>query len=109
MAVHKVEIEWHDLIEDPSDLPEDYAPCLVTLFDPAYKSYIHAERHGWYDSEKNVWEIFESLYGDEDDEFVPKRIAPGFESNRIQVIAWAPQPLIFVPEANMLLVSKNLG
>lgn len=31
MAIHKMEVEWHDLIEDPNDVPEEDMDVYVIV------------------------------------------------------------------------------
>lgn len=103
MATHEIVIGWHDLLEDPTDLPMPDICCLVTIYDPSYENFIHAERKGWYRPSKHSWEIFV----DERDADIPEFISLD-DDGGMRVIAWAECPLIFVPELNMLEVRRRL-
>lgn len=104
MATHEIVIGWHDLLEDPNDLPKRDICCLVTIYDPSYKNFIHAARKGWYRPSKRSWEIFVDAT---DADFIPEFISLDDDSG-MKVIAWAECPLIFVPELNMLEVRRRL-
>lgn len=104
MAIHPRTIEWHDLIEDPDDLPLNDIYCQVTIYDPSYKNFIHAERKGIYRYSKRCWEIYVDA---EDVNSIPKFISLDDEGG-VRVIAWAECPLIFVPESNALEVMQRL-
>lgn len=69
MAIHKTEIIWHDLIEDPNDLPEKsgYTSICASVLEmnlvtgeiePSYEGDL------WWNQEDKMWESTWDEYGD---------------------------------------------
>ena len=91
MAVHEIPIQWHDILEDPSDLPKvrdgygKYFMCTIENrnFTPA-RSSIYEEV--WWNSSTLEWYLIKR----EDDGYIAMQQMSKYPF--LRVIAWAEKP-----------------
>ena len=110
MAVHKHVIEWHDLMEDPKDLPTQEDLCVVMAWDPDPTSKdehwvfcIPSDCTAMYDAERKTWrlgEIDADFYGLEE---------IGVDTVPAKAVAWAYAFESYIPEEINQLHIKKFG
>lgn len=106
MAIHESKIIWHDLIEDPNDLPTKYnqQPLGVLWFDIEQKEIYPDYDCAFfgYDEKHNCW-----AFNDLDVDFVYYRKSYGqipvpgvlsYDDPGIVVIAWCEYPEEYTPD-----------
>lgn len=94
-------IEWHNLLENPDDLPEDDDLLYLAFFDDRYNR-IYLDDENWkYDKEGD---LFVQVKFDDFNQYYDKeRLVQDYG----QLIAWAKHPDLDVIEAK--LNEKILG
>lgn len=87
MAIHKVEVEWHDLAEDPSDVPvtDDQVYVIVQYHDGSRRVDEWDYRYA-----NGEWEI--AVQPSEDDPY-PDGYEPASFYPGSKIIAWC-KPLL---------------
>lgn len=81
--LHRTVIEWHDLIEDPTDTPTDdgYYICTIQYSDDGFR----AVQELYFDSDEKKW-FLNDLAGDE------------IGDDDVWVIAWADGLTPYAPK-----------
>ena len=85
MATHAKTIEWHDLIEDPNDLPDRNCRCYVTI-------------RNHYNSNFSFYMEFEAIYKSSESHWVIiNNNSNGVAPENYTIVAWAYKPNMFIP------------
>lgn len=86
--IHERTIKWHDLIEDPTDVPEDDRVIMLSITHDDQAFYTE---YGKYDHEYNEF----LAYTDESE-----LASPLYPTER--VLAWAEQLTPYIPKGVMI-------
>lgn len=108
MAMHKVVLEWHDLMEDPTDLPTRDDLCMVMIWDPnpTIKNehcvfWIPTDCSAIYNTKTKIWKLIET----DADFFEMKEI--GIDTKPMKAVGWAYAINPYIPEPiNQLCIEK---
>lgn len=109
--IHSVTIEWHNLIEDPTDLPtkdDGYFVAFMNINSGKFDGGTMDYDRSWasYDATKKLWEVtYEDGYG----EYVGEKWYENYKTPAIEevrngvdkewvVAAWAEVPEQYIPQ-----------
>ena len=100
MATVDMKIRWHDMTEDPSDMPIGDRRCMVTVMATETALFFCATFRAWYNcDEEQTWTIV-----DRDFSLSSERV--GVDTAPFKVVAWAYAPKTFIP--NSILAKYKL-